>query len=80
MDRFVVVARLKSGGRERAEELLAEGDSSEDLEAPFEHGAIFLSESEVIFLLEGKGAAVICSRDAQRPGDIDRAHAVASTL
>jgi len=49
---------LKPDGRQRAETLLA-GHSAlgaEELETAFDRHAIFLSETEVIFLLEGEGA------------------------
>ncbi len=58
MDRFVLAARLKPDGRQRAETLLAEHSAlgAEELESAFDRHAIFLSETEVIFLFEGKGA------------------------
>lgn len=57
MDRFVLAARLRPGGRQRAEALLAEHSAfgAEELEA-FDRHAIFVSEAEVIFLFEGQGA------------------------
>jgi hypothetical protein len=57
MDRFVLAARLSPDGRQRAEALLAEHSAfgGEELEA-FDRHAIFLSETEVIFLFEGNGA------------------------
>jgi hypothetical protein len=58
MDRFVLAARLKPDGYQRAQALLAEHSalSSEDLEKAFDRHVIFMSESEVIFLFEGEGA------------------------
>jgi hypothetical protein len=58
VDRFVLAARLKPDGRQRAETLLAEHSAlgAEELETGFDRHAIFLSETEVIFLFEGKGA------------------------
>jgi hypothetical protein len=58
MDRFVLAARLKPDGYQRAQALLAEHSalSSEDLEQAFDRHVIFLSETEVIFLFEGEGA------------------------
>jgi hypothetical protein len=58
VDRFVLAARLKPEGRQRAEALLAEHSvfGAEELEAAFDRHAIFLSEAEVIFLFEGKRA------------------------
>jgi hypothetical protein len=57
MDRFVLTARLKPGGRRRALALLA-GHSAfgMELETYLDRHTIFLSETEVIFLFEGKGA------------------------
>ena len=55
MDRVVLVAPLKPGVRDRAEALLTDeyGRLHEDL---FRRGAVFISESEVVFLLEGDDA------------------------
>jgi hypothetical protein len=57
VDRFVLTARLKPDGRQRAETLLAEHSAlgGEELETAFDRHAIFLSESQVIFLFEGEG-------------------------
>jgi hypothetical protein len=57
MDRFVLTARLKPGGHQRAQTLLAEHSalSTGELEKAFDRHAIFLSETEVIFLFEGEG-------------------------
>ena len=58
MERFVLAARLRPDGRERAETLLAEHSAfgAQELESAFDRHAIFLSETEVIFLFEGEGA------------------------
>ena len=58
MDRFVLTARLKPGGYRQVQTLLAEHSalSTGDLEKAFDRHAIFLSETEVIFLFEGEGA------------------------
>jgi hypothetical protein len=58
MERFVLAARLKPGGHERAQALLAEHSalSAGDLERAFDRHVIFLSETEVIFFFEGEGA------------------------
>ena len=58
MDRFVLVARLKPGGHGRARALLADHSAlgSEELDNAVDRHAIFLSETEVIFLFEGTGA------------------------
>ena len=58
MDSFVLVARLKPDGRRRAEELLAEHSAlgGAELGSAFHRHAIFLSESDVVFLFEGEGS------------------------
>ncbi len=60
MDRFVLLARLKPNGRERARELLEERTTGGDAELAFQRRAIFLSESEVIFFFEGRDADKSC--------------------
>ena len=54
MDRVVLVASLKSGGRERARELLAEKPNPPTVDPAFDREAIFMSEREIIFVLEGR--------------------------
>lgn len=56
MDTVLLLARLKDGARERAEQLLTEEARANAPEDAFERGRIFLSEGEVVFLLEGAGA------------------------
>jgi hypothetical protein len=56
MHRVVLVAHLKPGSRQRAQELLVEHSSREDLKAAFERHAIFLSETEAVFFFEGRDA------------------------
>jgi hypothetical protein len=58
MDRFVLVARLKPGGRQRAEELIAERSAlgEAELATALDRHAVFLSETEVVFLFEGEGS------------------------
>jgi hypothetical protein len=48
---------LRPDGRQRAETLLAEHSAlgAKELETAFDRHAIFLSETEVIFLFEGEG-------------------------
>ena len=48
-----MIARLKPGGRDRADELIAQYRSGEDVAPEFERLAIFLAEGEVIFGVEG---------------------------
>jgi hypothetical protein len=54
-NRVVLVARLKPGEREHAEKLLADGVGPIGPET-VDRWAVFLSESEVVFLFEGEGA------------------------
>jgi hypothetical protein len=58
MDRFVLTARLKPDGRRRASALLAEHSAlgMAELGTYLDRHTIFLTETEVIFLFEGKGA------------------------
>ena len=56
MDRYVLVAHLKPGTRERAHELLAEHPMHEGVWANFEREAVFLTETEVVFFVEGPDA------------------------
>jgi hypothetical protein len=57
MDKVVLLARLKDGAREHAQELLTDEARANAPEDAFERGTIFLSDSEVVFLLEGADAA-----------------------
>jgi hypothetical protein len=52
MDRVVLVARLRPYARERARELLAEERARDSVE-PADRKAIFMSDSEIVFLFEG---------------------------
>lgn len=58
MDRLVLTARLKPDGRRRALTLLGEHSVLDvgELEIYVERHTIFLTETEVIFLFEGKEA------------------------
>ena len=58
MDKVVLLARLKDGARERAEQLLTDEARANAPEDAFERGTIFLSDGEVVFLFEGTDAAV----------------------
>jgi hypothetical protein len=57
MDKVVLLARLKDGAREHAQELLTDEARANAPEDAFERGTIFLSDSEVVFLFEGADAA-----------------------
>ena len=56
MDRLVLVARLKTGARERARELIAAKPEPTDVEATFDRLGIFLAEDEIVFFVEGERA------------------------
>ena len=58
MDRFVLTARLKPDGRQRALALLAEHSAlgAEELESHVDRHTIWLTETDAIFLFEGEGA------------------------
>jgi hypothetical protein len=56
----MLVARLKEGSRERAEQLLTDEARADAPEDAFERGAFFLSDHEVVILLEGAGAEETC--------------------
>ena len=60
MDQVVLLARLKDGARERAEQLLTDEARANAPEDAFERGTIFLTDSEVVFLLQGANAAEAC--------------------
>jgi hypothetical protein len=53
MDRVVLVARLRPDAHERARELLAEERATASIEGSVDRKAIFMSESEIVFLFEG---------------------------
>ncbi len=57
VERVMLVAGLRLGARERAEQLLTEETRAAAPEDAFDRGAIFLSDSEVVFLFEGASAA-----------------------
>jgi hypothetical protein len=50
-----MIARLKPSARDRARELIAQGDVSVSPE--FDRRAIFLAEGEIVFFFEGPDAA-----------------------
>ena len=52
----MLVARLRQGVRERADQRLTAGARADAPEEAFDRGAIFLSDSEVVFILEGARA------------------------
>jgi hypothetical protein len=54
MDRVVLVARLRPDAREDAVKRLAQERTSPRVERAFDRKAIFLSESEIVFLFEGE--------------------------
>lgn len=56
MDRFVLIARLKPEGRDRALELIAQQQAGDYVQTDLERQAIFLAEGEVVFFMEGPDA------------------------
>jgi hypothetical protein len=56
VERVILIARLKPGSRDRADELIAEYGSGKHTSSEFERTAIFLCGGEVIFFLEGHDA------------------------
>jgi hypothetical protein len=58
MDRVVLVARLRPDALEGARERLAQEQTSPAVEGTFDRTMIFMSESEIIFLCEGREAEV----------------------
>ena len=56
LERVMLAARLKGGTRGRAEQLVTDEARADAPEEQFARGAIFLSDSEVVFLFEGAGA------------------------
>jgi len=57
MEKVLLLALLKDGARSRAEQLLTDEARANAPEDAFERGTIFLSDREVVFLLEGADAA-----------------------
>ena len=56
MERVVLVAQLKPDSRERARELIAGYSVNDNFSGAFDRHGIFLSETEVVFFLEGPEA------------------------
>jgi hypothetical protein len=54
-ERVAVIASLRLGSRERAEEILAEGAPYELAETGFRRHSVFLAEEAVVFVFEGVG-------------------------
>jgi hypothetical protein len=54
-ERVAVIATLRPGSRERAEEILAEGAPYELAETGFRRHSVFLAEEAVVFVFEGFG-------------------------
>jgi hypothetical protein len=51
--RVAIVARLLPGTQERARDLLSEGPPFDLAESGFDRHAVFVSDSEVVFVFEG---------------------------
>jgi hypothetical protein len=56
VERFVLIAHLKTEGRDRALELIADQQAGKNAPSEFERQAIFLAEGEVVFFCEGTDA------------------------
>lgn len=74
MERLVLVARLKPNSQERARELVAEYALTEDLRGAFDRQGIFLSETEVVFFLEGPDANETVKRILNDPTSTEIGH------
>ena len=53
MQRIAVIAKLKEGAAERAHELLAEGPPFDPDTLGFDRHAVYVSDTEVVFIFEG---------------------------
>jgi hypothetical protein len=51
--RVAIVARLRPGSQPRAKDLLSEGPPYDVAEGGFDRHAVFLSDTEVVFVFEG---------------------------
>ena len=74
MDRLVLVARLKPNSAERARELIAEYSVNEGLSRAFDRQGIFLSETEVVFFLEGPEAKATVKEILNDPSATEIGH------
>jgi hypothetical protein len=74
MERLVLVAQLKPNSRERARELIAEYSVNEDLSRAFDRQGIFLSETEVVFFLEGPEAKLTVREILNDPSATEIGH------
>ncbi len=54
-ERVAVVAKLRPGSRERADEIIVEGPPYELGETGFRRHSVFLSAETVVFVFEGSG-------------------------
>jgi hypothetical protein len=54
-ERLAVIAKLRPGSRERANQILAEGAPYDLGEAGFRRHSVFLAEEVVVFVFEGPG-------------------------
>jgi hypothetical protein len=67
VSRLVVVASLRTGGAERARELLDEGPPFDLERSPFVAHEVFLTPSEVVFLFDGGESSEALSLAAEDP-------------
>lgn len=61
-ERLAIVARLKPGSQERAQEILAAGAPYDLTEAGFRRHSIFLAGETVVFVFEGRDIEALVSR------------------
>ncbi len=61
-ERLAVVARLRRGSRERAQEIIAAGPPYELREAGFRRHSIFLAGETVVFVFEGPEIRTLVSK------------------
>ena len=67
MERFVLVARLRDGAHQRAHELAASPLPNDPAVDGFKRVAVFLSETEIVFVFEADSAERIVRRILNDP-------------
>lgn len=67
-DRVTILVPLKSGGRKRVKELVAQGPPFDPAALGLEGHQVFLTASEAIFVLDGPGVRELLERAIQEPG------------
>jgi hypothetical protein len=67
MNRLVIVAKLKEGSQEAAEELIRQGPPFEPGELGFERHSVYVSPYDVVFLFEAPGVEWIVDNIVDDP-------------